>query len=117
MFRFMVAPDCCGRRVVRTVALRMPNFSMSDGRYVSTGFGPTSCAVGMFEPVTITRSTSITPEAAVSCANVFASRPIKHPSPAMTAAPKKFDLWEAFISDPSGSGERDYTELSQNLQR
>src|SRR6058998_3690838 len=36
----------------------MPNFSMSCGRYVSTGFGPVSSAVGMFEPVTTTRSTS-----------------------------------------------------------
>ena len=31
---------------------------MSDGRYVSTGFGPISSAVEMFEPVTTTRSTS-----------------------------------------------------------
>ena len=31
---------------------------MSAGRYVSTGFGPVSSAVGMFDPVTMTRSTS-----------------------------------------------------------
>src|SRR5256886_15969768 len=43
---------------MRSVELRMPSFSMSLGRYVNTGFGPTSSAVGMFEPVTITRSTS-----------------------------------------------------------
>src|SRR5437868_9543649 len=30
---------------------------MSSRRYVSTGFGPVSSAVGMFEPVTMTRST------------------------------------------------------------
>ena len=58
MFRLVVAPDCCGRKVVRSVALRMPSFSMSAGRYVSTGLGPFSSAVGMFEPVTMTRSTS-----------------------------------------------------------
>ena len=33
---------------------------MSAGRYVSTGFGPTSSAVGMFEPVTITSATMAT---------------------------------------------------------
>ena len=58
MFRFWVPPDCCGRKVVRSLALRMPSFSMSAGRYVSTGLGPVSSAVGMFEPVTMTRSTS-----------------------------------------------------------
>src|SRR5215471_14184686 len=111
MFRLVVAPDCCGRKVVRSVALRMPSFSISAGRYVSTGFGPTSCAVGMFEPVTITRSTSMTPDAAVSCANVFASRPTKHPSAAISAAPQDLGLGGAFISDPYGSDERDYTDF------
>jgi hypothetical protein len=38
----------------------MPSFSRSAGRYVSTGFGPTSSAVGMFEPVTITSATIAT---------------------------------------------------------
>ena len=33
---------CCGRNVVRSVALRMPSCSMSAGREVSTGFGPVS---------------------------------------------------------------------------
>jgi len=33
------------------------------GRYVSTRFGPVSFAVEMFEPVTITRSTSAVPSA------------------------------------------------------
>ena len=41
-----VPPASCGRNVVRSVALRMPSFSMSAGRCVSTGFGPTSSAVG-----------------------------------------------------------------------
>jgi hypothetical protein len=58
MFRLTVLPDSCGRKVWKSVALRMPNFSMSAGRYVSTGFGPISSAVGMFEPVTTTRSNS-----------------------------------------------------------
>ena len=60
MFRLTVPPASCGRKVVRSVALRMPSFSMSAGRYVSTGFGPTSSAVGMFEPVTITSTTVAT---------------------------------------------------------
>src|ERR1700756_75896 len=41
---------------MRSVGVRTPNRVMSSRRYVSTGFGPTSSAVGMFEPVTITRS-------------------------------------------------------------
>src|SRR6185436_20139826 len=59
----------------------MPSFSMSCGRYVSTGFGPVSSAVGMFEPVTTTRGTSAVDRAAApgsagtagagSCANAF----------------------------------------------
>src|SRR6266481_3293266 len=60
MFRLTVPPASCGRKVVRSVALRMPSFSRSLGRYVSTGLGPVSSAVGMFDPVTITRSTSAT---------------------------------------------------------
>jgi hypothetical protein len=61
IFWLMVEPISCGSLVSRSVALRTPNFSMSLARYVSTGFGPTSSAVGMFEPVTITRSTSALP--------------------------------------------------------
>ena len=49
------------KEVSRSVELRTPSFSMSAGRYVSTGFGPVSSAVGMFEPVTITRSISAWP--------------------------------------------------------
>src|SRR5882762_5867928 len=59
----------------------MPSFSMSCGRYVSTGFGPVSSAVGMFEPVTTTRWTSAVDGAAApgsagtagagSCASAF----------------------------------------------
>src|SRR6266567_1304053 len=39
---------------------------MSSFRYVSTGFGPTSSEVGMFEPVTIT-SSIVTPGWPVVC--------------------------------------------------
>src|SRR5213595_813438 len=58
MFWLIVPPASCGMNVVRSVALRIPSFSMSCGRYVSTGFGPVSSAVGIFEPVTTTRSSS-----------------------------------------------------------
>ena len=45
-------PFSWGMNSCRSVALRMPSFSKSCGRYVSTGFGPVSSAVGMFEPCT-----------------------------------------------------------------
>src|SRR5262249_36381327 len=73
----------------------MPSFSMSCGRYVSTGFGPVSSAVGMFEPVTTTRSTSAVDDAAApgwagtagagSCANALDARMNGNPTPAMKA--------------------------------
>jgi DNA-binding beta-propeller fold protein YncE len=50
----VVNANTCNARVPSS-ALRTPSFSMSLGRYVSTGLGPVSSAVGMFEPVTITR--------------------------------------------------------------
>jgi len=74
VFWLRVAPISCGNLLRKSVALRTPNFSMSTGRYVSTGFGPVSSAVGICEPVTITRSTSATPEGAVSCANAFGTK-------------------------------------------
>ena len=72
MFWLMFPPISCGRLVRKSVALRTPNFSMSAERYVSTGLGPTSSAVGMFEPVTMTRSTSAIP--VVSWPNVTAAK-------------------------------------------
>src|SRR6266403_891533 len=38
--------------------VRSPDLLMLSRLYVSTGFGPTSSAVGMFEPVTMTRAAS-----------------------------------------------------------
>src|SRR6266478_1661453 len=38
--------------------VRSPDLLIESRLYVSTGFGPTSSAVGMFEPVTMTRSAS-----------------------------------------------------------
>src|SRR6266404_785449 len=108
MFRFVVAPDCCGRKVVRSVALRMPSFSMSAGRYVSTGFGPVSGAVGMFEPVTITRSTSVTAGAVLSWVSASAVEITKHPAAAKTATRQYFGSSRVFIPDPNGPDERDY---------
>ena len=47
---------------------------MSSFRYVSTGFGPTSSEVGMFEPVTTT-SSMVTPERSGVCGVGEASWP------------------------------------------
>src|SRR5262249_11983466 len=71
MFRLTVPPAFCGMICCKSPEFRIPNFSMSCGRYVSTGFGPVSSAVGIFEPVTMTRSTSPTPvdEGTSCCAN------------------------------------------------
>src|SRR5215472_9924029 len=71
----------------------------------------------MFEPVTITRSSSVTPDVGVSCPNVFVAETIKHPNIAMTALQEDFDSGDTFISDPNGSDGRDYTEFHQALQR
>ena len=46
VFWVLVLPISWGKLVSRSVALRMPSFSISAGRYVSTGFGPTSCCRG-----------------------------------------------------------------------
>src|SRR5439155_21634707 len=54
----MMGPISCVSLVSRSVVLRTPNFSMSSGRYVYTGFGPTSPEVEIFEPVTTTHSAS-----------------------------------------------------------
>ena len=44
--------------LINSSAVRSPDFSIKSRLIVNTGFGPTSSAVGMFEPVTMTRSTS-----------------------------------------------------------
>src|SRR5437762_10149021 len=73
----------------------VPSFAMACGRYVSTGFGPVSSAVGMFEPVTTTRSTSAVDGAAAlgsagtaeagNCANALDARMNGNPTPAIKA--------------------------------
>src|SRR6266513_775441 len=100
---------------MRSVELRMPSFSMSLGRYVSTGFGPTSSAVGMFEPVTITRSTSaaanagagegFSPDATDTDKSVTAT-------PAAKATPPEPGLAWGFISDPKRPTNCDYVDQS-----
>src|SRR5438552_6396318 len=100
ILRFTVPPASCGRKVCKSWALRMPSFSMSVGRYVSTGFGPVSSAVGIFEPVTMTRSTSAAPGAAACWANAFAVKIKKNPTIAVREAS---ELSGAFMSDAKGS--------------
>src|SRR5262245_33997733 len=83
----------------------MPSFSMSCGRYVSTGFGPVSSAVGMFEPVTITRSSSAVDGAAApgsagtagagNCANALDTRMNGNPTPAIKAVRR--NVFSAFL--------------------
>src|SRR5205807_8288746 len=102
MLRLTVPPASCGRKVCRSCALRMPNFSMSLGRYVSTGLGPVSSAVGIFEPVTITRSTSATPEVPAPCANTFPTNSRQPPTLAAKATRTDPELISALISDPNG---------------
>ena len=105
MFWLIVPPASCGIKVVRSVALRMPSFSMSCGRYVSTGFGPVSSAVGMFEPVTTTRSTSAEgagPPGAVcaagagNCANALDARMKGNPTLAIKARRTNLNVFSAF---------------------
>src|SRR6476620_11233897 len=105
MLRLVVPPASCGRKVVRSVALLIPNFSRSCGRYVSTGFGPVSSAVGIFEPVTTTRSTSAVDgggapgsagtAGAGNCANAFEARINGNPTPAIKARRTNLNVFSA----------------------
>src|SRR5438874_4241471 len=63
--------------VLRSSAVvRSPDLSIKSRLRVYTGFGPSSSAVGIFEPVTITRSTSTAGvgEGVGSCANAVEAR-------------------------------------------
>src|SRR5262249_11445351 len=74
--------------------------------YVSTGFGPVSSAVGMFEPVTTTRSTSAVAGLAApgsastagagSCANALDARMNGNPTPASKAKRTNLNVFSAF---------------------
>src|SRR5439155_10901905 len=106
MFRFTVQPAFCGMYSCRSVALRIPNFSMSCGRYVSTGFGPVSSAVGIFEPVTTTRSTSAEGAGAPgsagtagagSCAKALDVRMNGNPTLATRASRTNLNVFSAFL--------------------
>ncbi len=48
------------RFLINSSAVRSPDFSIMSRVIVSTGFAPTSSAVGMWEPVTMIRSVSPT---------------------------------------------------------
>src|SRR4051812_26893496 len=50
-----------GRSRRSSAACRSPDFSIRSRFNANTGLGPTSSAVGMLEPVTITRSASAAP--------------------------------------------------------
>src|SRR6516165_11078838 len=79
---------------------------MSCGRYVSTGLGPVSSAVGMFEPVTTTRSTSAVDGAAApgsagtagagNCPNAFDASVNGNPTPAIKARRTNLNVFSAF---------------------
>src|SRR5437773_4728762 len=86
----------------------MPSFSMSCGRYVSTGYGPVSSAVGMFEPVTATRSTAAAGAGAPggggagaagagNCARALDARMNGNPTPAMSASRTNLNVFSAFL--------------------
>src|SRR5438309_9433722 len=67
--------------------VRSPDLLMLSRLYVSTGFGPTSSAVGMFEPVTMTRSASAAAGAGAApsggggfCANALDAMPRSIPT-------------------------------------
>src|SRR5437773_11528063 len=85
----------------------MPSFSMSCGRYVSTGFGLVSFAVGMFEPVTTTRSTSAAGAGAPggggagaagagNCADALDARMNANPTAAVEASRTNLNVLSAF---------------------
>src|SRR5262249_41999985 len=119
MFRFTVPPASCGKKVCRSVALRMPSFSMSLGRYVSTGFGPVSSAVGMFEPVTMTRSTSAVLDSGVGegfWPDTIDARKSATTAFAAKTAPTDRVLSCGFISDQSGRTKFDYMGCFWHLQ-
>src|SRR5436190_5501974 len=99
---------------------------MSCGRYVSTGFGPVSSAVGMFEPVTTTRSTSAVDgggapgsagtAGAGNCANAFDARINGNPTPAIKARRTNLNVFSAFcvISFSIGLRSEEHTSELQS---
>ena len=76
---------------------------MSDGRYVSTGFGPVYSAVGIFEPVTITRSISAVLDTGTGegfWPDAIDADKSAAPAPTAKATPTQPGLTWGFISDP-----------------
>jgi hypothetical protein len=62
------------RFLIKSSAVRSPDFSIASRSIVKTGLGPTSSAVGMLDPVTMMRSASIVPDAgSASCAKANAA--------------------------------------------
>src|SRR5437868_6605648 len=59
-------PLATGRFLISSSAVRSPDLLIRSRLMFKTGFGPTSSAVGMFEPVTIMRSVSAVPPVAVA---------------------------------------------------
>ena len=83
------------------MVLPPPDLLIRSRLIANTGFGPTSSAVGMREPVTITRSTSaVSPGgAAACCANAFAMKITEKPTVAKTQRARIPKLAKLLISD------------------
>src|SRR4029077_5106326 len=62
-----------GKSRNNSAAWRSPDFSIKSRLMANTGLGPTSSAVGMFEPVTITRSASAAPVVGAPAAGAAAA--------------------------------------------
>src|SRR6058998_1365238 len=85
-----------------SVVVPAPDLLIRSRLRLNTGFGPTSSAVGMSEPVTITRSTSaVSPSggATACCANAFAVKITENPTVAKTQRARTPKLAKLLISD------------------
>src|SRR4051812_35768690 len=67
---------------INSSAVRSPDFSITSRLIVRTGFGPTSSAVGIIDPVTMTRSASAVAAGliATSWPNAIESRTKRSPA-------------------------------------
>src|SRR5207249_7775347 len=86
-----------------SVVVPAPDLLIRSRLRLNTGFGPTSSAVGMSEPVTITRSTSAAGAAAApgggggACANAFDATMNGNPTLATNAMRTNPNLFSTFL--------------------
>src|SRR5438876_8334843 len=87
-----------------SVVVPAPDLLIRSRLRLNTGFGPTSSAVGMSEPVTITRSTSAAGAAAApggggggACANAFDATMNENPALATSAIRTNPNLFSTFL--------------------